>query len=53
VYSYHFDIYDKNNNLILTSGECVHNSSTDTNPEISTDSFTVLWDLKYYEIYYI
>ena len=53
VYSYCFNIYDKDNNVILTSGECIHNNSTDSNPEISVDNFTVLWDLQYYEIYYI
>lgn len=53
VYSYCFNIYDKNKNLYYTSGDCLHNSSLDNNIEITTDNFVLLRDLMFYEIYYV
>ena len=53
VYSYCFNIYDKNKTLILTSNENIHNSTNDTNPEISFDKYLITSDLKYDTIYYV
>lgn len=53
VYSYSFNIYDQSQNLILSSGECIHNSTLDTNLEISEDNYSVMLDLQYYVTYYI
>lgn len=41
VYSYEFAVYDKNNNLYLTSGELLHNHENDTEGNVSTDT----WEL--------
>lgn len=41
VYSYEFAVYDKNNNLYLTSGELLHNHENDTEGNLSTDT----WEL--------
>lgn len=54
VYSYQFNIYDSSGqNILLSSGECLHNSSTDTNIDMSSDNYSVTTDLQYYTIYYI
>jgi hypothetical protein len=43
VYSYQFNIYDSDGkNIILSSGECIHNSSADTNPNISSDNYSIM-----------
>ena len=41
VYSYCFNLYDENNKLVATSGEQVHNSSTDVEVYESTDVWTL------------
>lgn len=46
VYSYRFDLYDEHNVLISTSGEQVHNSSSDTKRFESSDVWLVTKDLK-------
>ena len=48
-YSYCFNIYDKNNNIIYTSGERVHNSMNDddSNTGLSCDIFDLYVDLEY------
>lgn len=54
VYSYIFNIYDKSKkNIIFSSGEKLHNSLTDTNSNLSQDSFIIMNDLNYNEIYYV
>lgn len=53
VYSYQFDIYDNKNQLIISSGEKIHNSNLDTNIDMSIDNFSVMLDLQYYTMYYI
>lgn len=39
VYSYSFTLKDNNENIIATSGEQLHNSSTDTNTKYSIDAW--------------
>lgn len=41
VYSYYFKLYDENNELVAESGELLHNSSNDTDPQWSSDIWTV------------
>lgn len=41
VYSYTFNLYDSNGDLVATSGELLHNSSLDTEIGKSSDSWTV------------
>lgn len=41
VYSYKFNLYDNSNNLISTSGEKLHNTSEDTEPDISYDKWII------------
>lgn len=55
VYSYQFDVYDENNNIVATSGEQLHNSSNDTEEDLSYDEFTYSKELplnKSYRIKY-
>lgn len=47
VYSYRFDIYNLKNEIIASSGECLHNSSTDTNADWSVDNYFTGKDLPY------
>lgn len=44
-YSYQFDIYDIDNNIVFTSGEQLHNSSNDTELYESYDEFFYSSDL--------
>lgn len=53
VYSYIFNIYDKSNNLYITSGEQLHNSFEDINRYSSRDTFTLTKDLIDNQAYYI
>jgi hypothetical protein len=53
VYSYRFDIYNANEQLIKTSGDLLHDSSKDTELYESTDTFTIDADLVDNDIYYI
>ena len=53
VYSYQFDVYDKNNNLFMTSGEQLHNSQRDTDTYESHDTFILNKELVYNERYFI
>ena len=53
VYTYRFDIYDENDMIIYTSGDCLHNSSTDTNAEFSEDKYAFNFEIPNDTIYYI
>lgn len=39
VYSYRFDFYDIDDNLVHTSGELIHNINNDSDPDYSTDRY--------------
>lgn len=51
VYSYEFAVYDKNNELYLTSGQLLHNHENDTAGYESTDSWELTKSLKEDEVY--
>lgn len=53
VYSYCFNLYDNEGNLVETSGECLHDSTTDTLITESTDSWAINHDLERSKSYYI
>lgn len=53
VYSYRFDIFDKQGNLYETSGDCLHNSTTDMSTNESQDTYTLTKDLQPNETYKI
>ena len=57
VYSYRFDLYDNMNTLIASSGDQLHNSSTDITSDESVDTWTIRKklepNLKYYIEYTI
>lgn len=53
VYSYRFDVYTENNDLYESSGDLIHNHYGDLNENKTTDSFTMIKQLKQEEIYYI
>lgn len=53
VYSYQFDLKDSKGNLIETSGEQLHNSSTDVENYESIDSFTLTKELEKNQMYYL
>lgn len=53
VYSYKFNLYDNNKNLIQTSGEQVHNSYDDTERGESYDSYDIEQDLDLNTTYYL
>lgn len=55
-YSYCFNLYDENNQLVETSGEQLHNSSADTEKGESSDTWLVTKTLKpgyWYSIQYV
>lgn len=52
-YSYRFDIYDENDNIIATSGDQLHNSSNDTEIYESYDEFTYSKELPLNKAYRI
>lgn len=41
VYSYCFNLYNENNELVVTSGELIHDNSKDKDNDRSTDTWTV------------
>lgn len=47
VYSYHFDIYNLKDEIVASSGECLHNNSLDTNADWSIDNYFTGKDLPY------
>lgn len=53
VYKYNFSIYDINNNLIVTSGTKVHNSTEDLECNTSYDVFECQYELQFGVTYYI
>lgn len=53
VYTYRFDVMDKNGIIYDTSGECLHNSFEDNISTESRDIFILNKDLKVNETYYI
>lgn len=53
VYTYRFDVYDSMNNIIATSGDCLHNSSNDVELYESYDEFELNRDLEFNKNYYI
>lgn len=52
-YNYKFELYDDNKQLIATSGELLHNSTTDTTQGESRDTWVVEKDLNADRLYYI
>lgn len=52
-YSYRFDIYDENDDIIATSGDQLHNSSNDTEVYESYDEFTYSKELPMNKAYRI
>lgn len=53
VYSYRFDVYDNRDNIVATSGDCLHNSSNDIELYESYDEFILSKDLNIDEAYRI
>lgn len=46
VYTYRFDLRDESDKLVVTSGDLIHNSSTDTERYSSSDTWNVTKDLQ-------
>lgn len=53
VYNYRFDFYDKNHNIIKSSGDQLHNSENDITAYESYDSFSLPQDIDINQTYYI
>ena len=53
VYSYQFQLWDKNGTIIDDSGICLHDSSQDTSSSSSTDIFYCYKELNNNTIYYL
>ena len=53
VYSYHFNLYDSELNLLQTSGEQIHNSQNDTDLYESHDLYNIDQDLELNQSYFI
>lgn len=53
VYSYQFDLKDNKGNIIVSSGEQLHNSSYDTENYESIDSFIITRELEKNQMYYL
>ena len=51
VYLYEFNLYNSANEIVATSGQLLHNSSTDTETDTSIDEWTVKLSLKQNQIY--
>lgn len=52
VYSYCFNLFDEEDNIILTSGENIHNGDQDENLNSSVDNFNISLDFENH-IYYL
>ena len=53
LYSYHFNLYDNDNQLIQTSGEKIHNISLDIDLIESHDTYIIEQDLEMNRSYYL
>lgn len=53
MYSYQFVLYDSDNNIIVDSGERLHNTSTDNISYESHEEFLISQDLDLHKSYYI
>lgn len=53
VYSYRFDLYDRNYDLCYTTGEQLHNSENDVTASESYDSCELLMELVTDQVYYL
>lgn len=53
VYSYQFNLYDTNKQLLQTSGEQIHNSYNDTERGESYDNYNIEQDLELNQVYYL
>lgn len=53
VYSYSFKLYDENKNLLLDTGELLHNSTEDVSPSESHDNFTLEYNVEPATVYYL
>ena len=53
VYSYRFDVYDPNDNLVLTSGDLIHNSDHDADLYETYDTYVFPQELSIGDIYKI
>ena len=53
VYSYEFNLYNENDNLIKTSGELIHDNTQNTQLGSSEDKFDIMNDLEEDKIYYL
>lgn len=53
VYTYRFDLKDRNQNIVATSGDQVHNSSNDIDSYSSFDKWNLTKTLEYGQSYYL
>lgn len=53
VYSYRFDLYDNENNLLETSTDLIHNSEENDDLNLSKDTYTIKTGLEKNKTYYI
>lgn len=53
VETYEFNLWDNTNQLILSSGELLHNSADDISSSSSTDVFKIFHEINQGELYYI
>lgn len=53
LYSYCFNLYDNENNLLRTSGEKIHNSELDPNLDEQIDIYNIEQDLEINQSYYL
>ena len=53
VETYEFNLWDNTNELILSSGELLHNSADDVSSSSSTDVFKIFHEINQGELYYI
>lgn len=53
IHTYRFDVYDDQNKIVWTSGDCLHNINLDTNLDYSEDIFYINADVQYEKMYYI
>lgn len=52
-YSYQFNLYDSNKQILQTSGEQIHNSYNDTERGESYDNYDIEQDLELNQVYYL
>lgn len=53
VRTYRFDVYNEEDSIIWSTGDCLHNINSDTNLDFSEDRYQLNNDVEYEKMYYV